>query len=213
MISGYKYVLFDVDGVILSSIDYYLGLFRDIAETLGASEDIPDEFYKRHIGVKIMTWMVQIIPAQNHDRIKGCFFEKNTDSSEHHQFPLIEGTKETLLRIKRNNQNSCFISSKTRASLDVMIRCNHLASLLDYSISGDEVKNFKPDPEGIIRSLEHFNGGPGEAVFIGDSLHDLGAARNGNVAFVEVLSGICSKTDWQREEVPYVSSVKDLYSL
>ena len=47
MISKYKYILLDVDGVVLSSINYYMDLFRNIAESLGASKSIPDEFYKK----------------------------------------------------------------------------------------------------------------------------------------------------------------------
>lgn len=212
MVNEYKYILFDIDGVILSSTHYYTELFRDIAETLGASKNIPDAFYRKHVGIKMMTWMVDIIPLENHPKIKTCFFEKNKDTSEDHQFPLVEGTKEALSKIKENNQNTCFISSKTRASMNVMIHHYDLASLVDYSVAGDEVKNFKPDPEGVTRTLQHFDGAPEEAVFIGDSLHDLGAARNARVAFIGVLSGICSKTDWERENVPYVSSVNELFS-
>lgn len=47
MISNYKYILLDVDGVVLSSINYYTDLFREIAEALGAPKNIPDEFYKK----------------------------------------------------------------------------------------------------------------------------------------------------------------------
>ena len=47
MISDYKYILLDIDGVVLSSINYYTNLFRDIAESLGAPKSIPNEFYKK----------------------------------------------------------------------------------------------------------------------------------------------------------------------
>jgi len=47
MISDYKYILFDIDGVVLSSVDYYTELIRDVAESLGASKSIPNEFYKK----------------------------------------------------------------------------------------------------------------------------------------------------------------------
>jgi phosphoglycolate phosphatase-like HAD superfamily hydrolase len=213
MISKYKYILLDVDGVVLSSINYYLDLFRNIAESLGASKSIPDEFYKKNIGVKIITWMTNIVPEENHHKIKELFIAKNRDTAENHQFPIIEGTKETLLKIKENNQKSCFISSKTRASMNSVIKYYNLEPLIDFSISGDEVKNFKPDPEGIIKTLKYFNAKSDEAIFIGDSLHDLGAARNANVNFIGVLSGICTKSDWELEKVSHVSSIKEIYTL
>jgi len=213
MISNFKYILLDVDGVVLSSINYYMDLFRNIAESLGASKDIPNEFYKKNIGVKIITWMINIVPEENHHKIKDLFFAKNRDTAENHQFSIIEGTKDTLLKIKENNQKSCFISSKTRESMNSVIKYYKLDSILDFSISGDEVKNFKPDPEGIIKTLKYFDAKPDEAIFVGDSLHDLGAARNANVRFIGVLSGICTKSDWELEKVSYVPSVKEIYSL
>jgi phosphoglycolate phosphatase-like HAD superfamily hydrolase len=210
MISNYKYILLDVDGVILSSVDYYAELLRDVAETLGAAETISDAFYKQHMGVKLLTWMPNIIPSENHHKIREIFVEKNKDTSESHQFPMVEGAKEILLKIKENNQKTCFISTKYRESMDLMIKNYHLESLLDFSIAGDEVENFKPDPEGINITLNRFNANPNEAVFIGDSLHDLGAARNANTEFIGVLSGICEKSDWEREKVSYVPSIKEL---
>ena len=212
MIANYKYILLDVDGVVLSSINYYMDLFRDIAESLGASKNIANEFYKKNIGVKLNTWMINIVPEENHQKIKDLFFAKHRDTAENHQFPIIEGTKETLLKIKENNQKSCLISSKTRASMNSLIKDYNLESILDFSISGDEVKNFKPDPEGIVKTLKYFNAKPDEAIFVGDSLHDLGAARNASVRFIGVLSGICTKTDWELEKVPYVPSVKEVYT-
>ena len=213
MISKYKYILLDVDGVVLSSINYYQDLFRNIAESLGASKSVPNAFYKKNIGVKIMTWMTHIVPEENQHKIKELFIAKNRDTSENHRFPIIEGTKETLLKIKENNQKPCFISSKTRESMDSVIKYYNLDPIIDFSISGDEVKNFKPDPEGIIKTLKYFNAKSDEAIFIGDSLHDLGAARNANVKFLGVLSGICTKSDWEFEKVSYVPSIKEIYTL
>ena len=97
--------------------------------------------------------------------------------------------------------------------MDSVIKHYKLDSIIDFSISGDEVKNFKPDPEGIIKTLKYFNAKSDEAIFVGDSLHDLGAARNANVRFIGVLSGICTESDWELEKVSYVPSIKEIYTL
>jgi len=210
MISNYKYILFDVDGVILSSVDYYIGLLRDVAETLGASKTISDDFYKKNMGVQLISWFPSIVPTKNHPKLREVFIEKNKDTSENHQFPMIEGAKEVLLKLKGNNQKFGFISTKYREAMNLMLKHYRLDSLLDFSIAGDEVENFKPDPEGIHKALNYFNAKPEEAVFIGDSLHDLGAARNAHIEFIGVLTGICEKEDWERENVQHVPTIKEL---
>jgi len=210
MISDYTYILLDVDGVVLASVDYYTELLRDVAEALGASKTISDEFYKKHMGVKLMTWIPDIIPSENHPKLRKVFLEKNKDTAVNHSIPMIQGAKEALIKIKENNQKTCFVTTKYREAMDVMIEKYHLESLFDFSIAGDEVENFKPDPEGIHKVLNHFNAKPDEAVFIGDSLHDLGAARNANISFIGVLSGICDESDWKREHVPYVPTLKEI---
>jgi pyrophosphatase PpaX len=212
MISNYKYILLDIDGVLLASIEYYTELLRDVAEALEAPKTISDEFYKKHMGVRLLTWMPDLIPSQNHHKIIDAFIKKNKDTAEGYQFPMIEGAKEVLLNIKENSQKTCFISTKYRTSMDLMIKHYQLESLLNFSIAGDEVVNFKPDPEGINKALNHFNADPKESIFIGDSLHDLGAAKNANIGFIGVLSGICEPSDWEVESVPYVPTIKELIS-
>jgi len=211
MISKYKYIFLDVDGVLLSSIGHYTEVYRRRAESLGAPKNVPDDFYKKNIGVRIDSWLPPIIPEENHSRIPEVFSGKNKDISPKEPFTLIEGSESVLNKVRQNNQKTCLVSTMTRRSLDLFIKDYALKEFLDFSVSGDEVTRFKPDPEGILKSLRYFEAGPEEAVFIGDSLHDLGAARGANVSFIGVLTGICTREDWESEKVRHVPSINDLY--
>ena len=210
MISSFKYILLDVDGVILASIDYFSKIFRDVAEELGAPADFPDSFYRTHIGVNINTWMRPTIPEANRNKLKDLFLLKTGQADKPDCIPLIDGTISTLTKIRNSGRKTALVSTKPRISMNSFMAFYELNGLIDYSISGDEVGNFKPDPEGINKALTYFNAEPNKAVFIGDSLLDLGAARNAGTSFIGVLSGVADKTDWENEKVPYINSIKEL---
>jgi len=206
----YKCILFDVDGVITSSIDHLTVLTRELAEELGALKTFPDRFYRENIGVDYATWLLPIIPQQNHHKVNKVAAAKSIIADDPSRTPLIKGAKVTLVRIHDLGKQIGFISTKPRKAMDAFIDFNNLHRLVDYSICGDEVTHYKPNPEGINKALSNLNLSNTDAVFIGDSLHDLGAAQNANMAFIGVLTGIAAKNDWESKGTRYVNSINDL---
>jgi len=210
MTRKYSHILFDIDGVILDSVDFYVQLFREIAESLGASQTIRDVFYREHVGQRIDTWMNHLVPIENHSRMLPLFHEKNEDRYTLESFSLVPGTKEKLKELRQIVKSISLVSTKRRKGVDSMISHFQLSNLIDFSISGDEVANIKPDPEGINRAIEYFKSDPDQFLFVGDSLHDLGAARNAKVAFLGVTTGVCSAAEWKANDASYVESIVDL---
>ena len=64
-----------------------------------------------------------------------------------------------------------------------------IAPYLSYIISAAEVKNAKPDPEMVLRTLEHLNLKPEEALVVGDATFDIQMAHNAKVKAVGVTYG------------------------
>jgi len=59
-----------------------------------------------------------------------------------------------------------------------------------FAIGKDDVVQQKPHPEGIEKVLAHFGVGAGEALFIGDTYHDVGAAHAAGVVSVIVANSL-----------------------
>lgn len=53
-------------------------------------------------------------------------------------------------------------------------------------VGADDVRHWKPDPEGLNALLAGFGTAPGDALFLGDSSNDAEAARSAGVAFLRV---------------------------
>ncbi len=56
-----------------------------------------------------------------------------------------------------------------------------LTRFFQVIIAGDDTKNHKPHPEPLERAIERMGGTKEQAVMIGDSDKDLGAAKNAGV--------------------------------
>ena len=211
MIQKYSHIFFDIDGVLISSIKYYAEVFKRVAEELGAEKGIPFHEYCKMLGVPAATALEAYVARENRGKIQELFDFYNQEALDISHFPVVDGAEHTLRHVKKNNKKIALVSTKSRAGVDFLLKSLAWETLVDYSVSGDCVANLKPHPEPLIKALEYFQVDSKNALFIGDSFHDLHSARAAGVDFFGVLSGVCEEVDWKREGVEYFESVKVLF--
>ena len=68
---------------------------------------------------------------------------------------------------------------------------------MDVIIGGEDVKQHKPHPEGLLKALENLNVEAINALYIGDHPIDAQAARGAGVAFVGAVTGLTDAKSWQ----------------
>lgn len=206
-LTKYKAILFDVDGVIVDSVNAYSSLLKNLAESLGADINMEASFYKLNLGKRFEHWLLDLLPAHNHTKFVDEFLKQDKELAENEQINLLPGAKELLTKLKNYGIVIILVTTKSRVVLEQTLLQFKLSELIDYSVSGDEVKNFKPDPEGILKALEMFKLSNNDALFIGDTEHDLGAAKNAGVNFIGVNTGVFSSENWQALNVNYVDGL------
>ena len=210
MINNYEFVFFDLDGVLLSSTKYYAILTKRVAEELGAPVDIPYIDYHKMVGAPISEALFKIVPEHNRDKIKDLFRKYNKDRVDPSYITVIEGAEELLIYLKNKSKKTAIISTKNREALNLALNTLNWQKYFDYSVAGCEVVNYKPDPEGLNKTLSYFGISEDKPIFIGDSVHDLNAARNADIDFLGVLTGVNDEEDWKKENAQYIESVKKL---
>ncbi|HQJ46496.1 MAG TPA: HAD-IA family hydrolase, partial [Ignavibacteriaceae bacterium] len=62
-----------------------------------------------------------------------------------------------------------------------------LTKYFDMIVSGDDVEDHKPAPEGIIKFLKKYKLNPSEVLMIGDAPSDIIAAKQAGVEIASVL--------------------------
>lgn len=91
-----------------------------------------------------------------------------------------------LRRLKDQGIKLGVYTGKGRKSLDISLKRLGLESLFDVTVSGDDVRNPKPDPEGVILALQSLGAKAEETIFVGDSDADMRAGRAAGVRIVGV---------------------------
>ncbi len=210
MLEKYSHYFFDLDGVLIDTVDYYARTFRQMAINLGANS-VPDyDYFRKNIGLQIEELLCPIVPKNRHPEILPMFCEVNTEFHDVSSFQEVEGATELLKKLKFIGKKIAIITSKTKIGVDLVL--NHFAwkDLIDFSVTADDVNIFKPDPEGVLKTIKHFKIFTSNCVFIGDSEHDALAAKNANIDFLGVLTGCSSEKDWEELQVKFISSIKSL---
>jgi pyrophosphatase PpaX len=118
--------------------------------------------------------------------------------AEHHDrlVRLYPGVESTLRELHGRGHPMAIVSSKLDAGIRRSMDHFDLTRYFDVIIGIEHTANHKPHPEPVELALRLLNVGAREAVFVGDSPHDVEA---GNAAGVPVIA--CTWGAYSREEI------------
>jgi len=179
----FKGIIFDIDGTLTFTNQLIFDSFNYIAEKyLGKSftnEEIISLF-----GPTEDVIFKQLFP--NHfEEVKNDYYQYY---HRHHNIALLyDGIKDLLLELKQANCILGIYTGKGRTSSLITLNFLGVRELFDLIVTGDDVENHKPSPEGIIKFIKEFNLSSSEVVMIGDASSDIIAAREANVEIASVI--------------------------
>jgi len=111
------------------------------------------------------------------------FYSENHDSLVD-VYPEIE---EILDLIKSHKKNLGIFTGKGEISTKITLEKLGFAKYFDIVITGDDVKDHKPSPEGIINIISHFSSIKENTLMIGDAPADIIAARHAGIEVASVI--------------------------
>jgi pyrophosphatase PpaX len=179
-------VLFDLDGTLIDSIGLILGSMRHAFAK--CQRVIPsDDEWLTGVGIPLRT-MFQRYASEDVeiDRLIAAYREHqlaNHDSLVR----CYDEVPETLAALERAGHPLAVVTSKgdqlARRGLELVGIAAHFETI----VSCDSCTRHKPHPEPVLTALEHLGYEPEEALFVGDSVHDIEA---GNAAGVETVAAL-----------------------
>jgi len=105
------------------------------------------------------------------------------------QVGLLEGAREVLDAVVARGLATGIVTSGGRARVSRELELHGLAAHIHECVYGDDVKQKKPHPEGLLLCLDRLGVHAADAVFVGDSPEDIAMARAAGVWSVAVAGG------------------------
>lgn len=186
----YKYVLFDLDGTILDTLDDLHAAANAALRAGGYPERTKDEV-RRFVGNGIRKLIERAVPAgaSEQDIIKTheAFTAYYTKHCKDKTRPYA-GIPELVSGLKENGIASAVISNK--ADYAVRALCEeYFKGLFELSVGEREGIRKKPAPDSVLEAMRVMGAKSSETVYIGDSDVDIMTAKNAGIACIGVSYG------------------------
>ena len=179
-------VLFDLDGTLIDSITLILGSMRYAFAK--CDRVIPsDEEWLTGVGIPLRT-MFQRYAAEDAevDRLIAAYREDQLANHDN-LVRCYDDVPETLAALEQAGHPLAVVTSKgdmlARRGLELVGIASHFKTI----VSCDSCSRHKPHPEPVLTALDRLGYEPDEALFVGDSVHDIEA---GNAAGVESVAAL-----------------------
>ncbi len=183
-------VVFDWDGTLVDSKRALLASFQETTqEVLGAPFPTEPEDVERIVQVRGQEAFEEIAAGDRalYERIERVFHRVYVEQME--AIEPFPGVLETIAALRAAGHRIGVATSKSRARLDLEAERTGIGELLDVSISGDEVKLAKPDPESVAEAIRRLGADPAASLYVGDGPNDVRAARGAGAIAVAVSFG------------------------
>jgi pyrophosphatase PpaX len=220
-------ILFDLDGTLIDSTDLILRCFQHSWETVCGFNHSREALVKT-FGTPLRDAMQRLLVAAptsetegysdeaNHSTIEQLLFEYRSYNMANHDLLArpFERAGEVLSELRRRGYLISVVTSKSRELGLRGLRLFSLDALVDSAVFLEDTTVHKPHPQPILAALHRLREVAEAAAYVGDSRHDIVAARAAGVRSVAALWGPSSRTDLERERPDFVAeTITDLLEL
>ncbi len=181
-------VLFDLDGTLVNSHKIVVELFKTTLD-----------FYNIHlsneeIAPKIVHTLEGSYQAmvQGEDINKFCLKHGELNGELIPKIETFSGVYEVLNEFEKSKIELAVVTARTRWAEEIL-QSTGLKGIFKKVVTGSDVTNNKPDPEGIYKVLGELGIRKTNAIMVGDTAPDIGAGKNAGIETVGVTYGFYGK--------------------
>lgn len=208
----YKLCLFDFDYTLADTTKPIVECFKHTFKTMNL-DGFDRERVIKTIGLTLDDAFTELTGIKDKEKVKEliAIYRVKSEEITIQNTVLFEDTMETLKTLKDNGVKIGIVSSRMGARIDKILEHLNCRRYIDHIIGYENVLNHKPNPEGLMKSLDYFKCNKEEVLYVGDSYIDAKAAENGQIDFVGVTTGTTSQKDF--EEYNNIKIVNNLSSI
>lgn len=181
----YKGIIFDIDGTLTSTNELIFATFNHIAQKYEGRTYSDEEI----IAMFGPTEDVILREKFNGEKFKEVYDEYYRFYRENHprMADLYPGIVDILRELKERKILTSIFTGKGRKTTEITLEILGIKNFFDMIVTGDDVINHKPSPEGIIKFINTYNLKKDEVLMVGDSVADIIAARDAQIDIASVV--------------------------
>jgi pyrophosphatase PpaX len=184
-------VLFDLDGTLVDTVPFILAAVRHAFEGYGSAPT--DAEWIAGIGTPLRTQLAAFARTPGDvqplfDRYR-AFWLANHDA----QTRCFPGALEAVEALSRRGHPVGIVTAKIEQGAYRTLRHTGLLPLVRAVVGADSCANAKPHPEPVLLALSQLGGAAADAILVGDSPHDVVAAKAAGARAAAALWGACTR--------------------
>lgn len=207
----YKYVVFDLDGTILNTIDDLADAGNWVCRNHGWPTHSVEE-YKRYVGNGMAKLAARFAPEdwRTSEGIQAILDEFMPYYNVHKEDKTAPypGIRALLERLKVAGVSVAVLSNKAHSLVPDIIE-GYFPNMFDFTQGAVEGVPTKPDPTLLRRLMEEMGAEAENTLFVGDSNVDIRTAKNGGLTSCGVLWGFRSRAELEEEGAVHLAATPE----
>lgn len=198
-------VILDFDGTMADTQSLIVRTMQQTIKNL-CLKPHTDKECASMIGLPLRETFTKLMPMSDEmaDRCVDGYQKLFAASSLLSSVPLFFHVRETLNELYKRDLLLTIASSRSRKTLQMFLEKLQLKEQIPYVVSADDVRNAKPAPDMVVKTLHDLGLKPAECLVVGDTHYDIRMAHQAGVRAVGVTYGNGTREELQAEKAEWL---------
>lgn len=204
-----RYVVFDLDGTLLNTLDDLFLSVNKILSDHGYKTRSKNEV-RSYLGNGVRALLNLALPEEERFRTDELLpeFKAYYDLHKEDNTAPYAGVKEAVAEIKKAGVKCAIVSNKFDAAVQELKNVT-FSGLIDFACGEREGVKPKPAPDGVFLAMDALGAVPDETVYVGDSEVDLATAENSGLKCVAVSWGFRDRDELVKRGAKNIADTPD----
>ncbi len=207
-----KVICIDLDGTLINSTEAYILAFNEVFRK-NKLLPVSSEELKNAFGEETEKIIMRFYPTINKRKLEKCIEDFSEALKKNYEKIKAVPGAESAIKTLRKKYKIALISNNFKEDIIDLLETSGIGfENFDLIISRDDVKEAKPNPEGIFKAKMLSKEKP--EYIIGDTITDIIAGKTAGIKTIAVLTGAQSiKKLWKEKPTMIVNSIKEVSSI
>lgn len=183
----YHAVIFDFDGTLADTIPLIVASFN-AACSVPLGRKLSHEEVIARFGIPDAAMLRRELHSESEETVtKAIENYFRCYEQQHSMVEIFPGISELLEALQERKIPLAVMTGKGRLAAEISLRQLGWEQVFGSIITGDDVQEQKPHPEGVLRAASELNIAPQQCIFVGDSPADIGAGKAAGMTTIAAL--------------------------